>query len=227
MFRLVYLLLLFCVTHAFSQELVWHAHSVYKTVPHDTASAYKEFYLASLDYVKEGKVQWTIDVPEQMRKHVALSTFVHQFKEANKAPVDINDQKDFLRCPEYISDNAVIISHKNGVLILSKKTGEILEEILYPQEQQFYVDSGRFAITKGSKVWSGIIIQHGATFIWPVEEYIFHFNGTQLFIFRDNKLFHTITYNAKEHLKKSERGKLKAVFKYRKYKVTVEGIVYL
>lgn len=247
MTRLLYLLLIGCIGELFGQELtqnsastenlIWKSDYAYTINPHDTAYGFYNHSLRSLVYTEKNKVMWTIDLPERMTHYVATSMYDKRplspdgtltEKKMKAEEIDINNQKEFLKCPEFISKNAIAISDNTGFLLLDKSNGKVLIDIQeeISDQEHFYVDSGKYEI-KIKKVKCYDFLQHGAEFTAQCSQYLFHFNGSELFVFnKHNRLVKKIKYNASDHGKNSKGHRREAVFYFKQYTIEITGVVY-
>lgn len=218
------------------EKISWSADSVYRQNPYDTSSGYFDFYLRKITYTLGDKIMWTVGVPDGMKHRKASCIFVIADKadSANSTdkfttlPVNINQQKDFLRCPETILADAIVVSHSSGLLILDKNSGRVIADLPYGETSEyFYVDTGRFEIVNKRKNCSGNL-NHGAIFISRCNNYLFHFEGSELFVFnKEYQLIGKMTYRASDHLTRSGATKLQAIIRWKKYKIQLDGMVFL
>jgi len=247
MTRLLCLLLIGCIGELYGQEaiqnstsaenLVWKSDYKYAINPHDTAYGFYNHSLRSLTYSEKNKVLWTIDLPERMTHYVAASIYDKRSlnpdgklteEKIKTEEIDINNQKEFLKCPEFISKNSIAISDNTGFLLLDKSNGHVLIDI--PEEisdkEHFYVDSGQYEIKiKKEKCYD--FLQHGAEFTAQCSQYLFHFNGSELFVFNmRHRLVRKIQYSVSHHSKSSKGHRREAVFYFKQYVIEIAGVVY-
>jgi hypothetical protein len=238
MARSLCILLIACFGELYAQpteKLQWKADRSYAVNQYDTAFGFHQFHLRALSYAPEQRPAWTITVPERMQKHVAASVYDKSalddgtFRKASPGEININDHKEFLTCPELISDNTIAIADQTGFLLLDKKRGTILADL--PDEiaavEDFYVDSGRFEITVKNISCAGTL-EHGAEFISSCAGYLFHFSGSVLYVFdKKNKLIAKTAYTTESHGKSKGASYMKAVFNSKNYSIVITGRVYL
>lgn len=238
MARSLCFLLIACFGKLFAQsteKLEWKADRSYAVNQYDTAFGFHQFRLRALSYTHEQRSAWTVALPERMQKHVAASVYDKSvlddgtFRKASPDEIDINDHKEFLKCPELILDNAIAVADQTGFLLLDKKQGTIVADL--PDEistvEDFYVDSGRYEITVNNIACTGTL-QHGAEFISSCAGYLFHFSGSVLYVFdRKNKLIAKTAYRAEIHGKSKGASNKKAVFNSKNYSIVITGRVYL
>ncbi|HEV8284436.1 MAG TPA: hypothetical protein VGQ09_09000 [Chitinophagaceae bacterium] len=223
-------------TSSKGEKLKWHADYTYTVNPHDTAFGFYNYTLQTLAYSKQNIVIWSIHLPERMRNHPAGSIYNKVYdsdnslspKRAALNEIDVNKSKEFLTCPELISHRVIAISDMTGFLLLDKENGKVFYDIpnkIY--KENFYVDDGRFIINNRNLSCSGTL-EHGAGFISECDSYLFHFNGSELFIFNKNhRLIKRIMYNSKNHLRKSGILQREAFFQYKDYTVEITGRVFV
>lgn len=238
MSRSLCILLIACFGELYAQntgKLEWKADRSYVVNQYDTTFGFYQFQLRGLSYTDEQRPAWTIALPERMQKHVAASVYDKSvlddgtFRKASPDEIDVNDHKEFLKCPELILDHTIAIADQTGFLLLDKKRGTILADL--PDEistvEDFYVDSGRYEIIVKNISCTGTL-QHGAEFISTCEGYLFHFSGSVLYVFdRKNKLIAKTTYSAESHGRFKGASHMKAVFNGKNYSIVITGRVYL
>ncbi|MBT1695683.1 hypothetical protein KK083_02265 [Fulvivirgaceae bacterium PWU4] len=238
MARSLCILLIACFGELYAQhteKLEWKADRSYAVNQYDTAFGFHQFHLRALSYTRDQRIAWTITLPERMQRYIAASVYDKSvlddgtFRKASPDEIDINDHKEFLKCPELILDHAIAVADQTSFLLLDKKRGTILADL--PDEiaaaENFYVDSGRYEITVNKIACAGTL-QHGAEFIAPCAGYLFHFSGSVLYVFdRKNKLIAKTAYSAKSQGKSKGAGYMKAVFNGKNYSIVITGRVYL
>lgn len=212
-----------------TETLRWDGHHVYVRNQYDTTFGYYNYYLRTLTYNGPDGAYWTIALPARMQQYLAASIYDKGAdKKWTAKEIDINDHKEFLTCPELILNDVVAVSDMTGFMLLDKKNGALLHDITYSQLEhpRFYIDSGGYTIQCGREKDSGVL-QHGAEFISRCSSHLFHFNGSELFIFdRRNRLIKRIPYDPEVHRGKSEPHGIKASFAGKGYKVEIMGRVY-
>jgi hypothetical protein len=212
-----------------AETLTWEGSYAYAKNPYDTAYGYYNYHLRTLTYNGMGGMRWTITLPARMQQYLAASIYDKGAdKKWSANEIDINDHKEFLTCPELILNDVVAVADITGLLLLDKKNGAVLYDITYPQQEppRFYIDSGGYTIQCGRRTDSGVL-QHGAEFISRCSSRLFHFNGSELFIFdRRNRLIKRIPFDPEVHRGKSEPHNIKATFSGKDYTVEISGRVY-
>jgi hypothetical protein len=212
------------------EKLIWSADHVYQRNDYDTSSGFFQFYLRTLTYTKGEKKMWRIDVPERMRHYLASSMFVRNVLSdtARKQPPDVNHQKEFLRCSESILGRVIVVADESGLIVLDKKDGRVITDVPYTNStERFFVDSGRYVISRRRKLCSGTL-PHGAAFIENCAAYLFHFSGSHLIILdKEHRPVAILDYRANDHLKKAGATNMQAVLRWKKYALELQGRVYL
>lgn len=223
-------------TSSNGEKLKWYADYTYSVNPYDTAFGFYNYTLQTLAYSKQNIVKWTIRLPERMRNHPAGSIYDKVYdsdnslspKKATLNEIDLNSNKEFLTYPELISGHVIAISDRTGFLLLDKENGNVFNDIpnkIY--KENFYVDDGHFTI-KNKKLSCSGILEHGAELISDCGRYLFHFNGSELFVFnKSHRLIKRILYNSKNHLRKSGILQSEAFFQYKDYTIEIAGRIFV
>jgi hypothetical protein len=223
---------------ASAEKLNWKTDHTYKVNPHDTAFGFYEYRLRSLSYEKGSTDIWTISLPERMQQYVAASIYDKSISPDNGSvlrkfrfdEIDFDEHQEFLKCPALILNDVIAVADASGFLLLDKKDGAILADIpgQTPAVHFFSTDSGRYDIRVRNTSCSGFT-QHGAEFTALCSGYLFHFNGSELFVFdQKHRLRERIGYSHERHGKRSKGASYKnAFFNEKKYKIEITGVVYL
>lgn len=238
MIRSLCIVLIGCFGELYAQntgKLEWHGDRSYAVNPYDTTFGFHQYYLRTLSYTNNQGVTWTIKLPERMQNYTAGSIYDKStaddgtVRKASPDEIDINDHKEFLKCPEVILDNVIAIADRTGFLLLDKRQGTIVADL--PDEtsrvEDFYVDDGRYEITVKNSSCTGTL-EHGADFISSCAGYLFHFSGSALYVFDGkNKLIARTAYSAEGHGRSKGATYKKAVFNSKNYSIIITGRVYL
>ncbi len=218
------------------KHIKWGGKYKYRSNQHDTVYGFYDFYLRTVSYAPNGVELWTIDLPKRMRSYKAQSIYnkicdsTNTERKLSKNEIDINKffNKEFLRCGVFISKSIIAISDKSGFLILNKLTGDVLVDFEYQHNKEFlYYDAGEYVIKTGNSICNKR--KGGPVFISLCEENLYHFNGSELFVFnKKNKLIKTVKYNLKQHLKDTnEIYEVKAIFNEDKFSIEMNGMIFL
>ncbi len=215
----------------------WEGRYEYKTNPYDTLYGFYTFHPESVSYYQGGRIVWTIALPDRMQGYEVQSIYdkttdsLDKARKLTKDEIDVNKfyYKEFLKCPVFINDKIVAVSYRSGFLLIDKLKGNILIDIQYQLEEDFFwFDEGNLVVKSGKNTCKQQLL-HGSSFITSCGGMLFHFNEQELVVFdSENNFLKRIRYKRNLHLKKTKSPlHYKALIASKGFHIEMEGIVFV